>query len=423
MNHEQYKAKREALMKEAQEFLDAGNVADAKTRREAIEQLDTDFEAAARENANLTALQKTGIVKQPQNAVPAGKLTPAGETGEEPEEPNTAQAKLYRAAFAKMMMKQGLSTDETTCFNAVNDEFKMKTQTAEEHGVLIPNTMREQIWMQVAETHPILQDVLKTFVPGSLTIPQDTDEMKDGEWTDEVTEAAGDDVGFAELKLSGCELVKAVTISWKMRKMSIDAFLAYITTKIAEKMGNALAKAIISGKGKPGEKETFKAQPMGIITALTAEENTPQVITYDAGKLDYKTITSARAKIKSAYSSGCKIYAKSTDVWNVLANIVDGIKRPIFIPDPTGQCVGRLFGIQVEEEDGLPEGSFLMGNVAAGYTMNVNEDMTMYKEEHIKARTADYMGYAIIDGGVLTTKAFAVIQLTVTAPTTPATGA
>ena len=420
MNHEQYKAKREVLMKEAQEFLDAGNVADAKTRREAIEQLDTDFEAAARENANLTALQKTGIVKQPQNAVPAGKLTPAGETGEEPEEPNTAQAKLYRTAFAKIMMKQGLSTDETTCFNAVNNEFKMKTQTTEGNGILIPNTMREQIWMQVAETHPILQDVLKTFVPGTLTIPQDTDLMKDGEWTDEATEAAGDDVGFAELKLSGCELVKAVTISWMMRKMSIDAFLAYITTKIAEKMGNALAKAIITGKGKPGEKDTFKAQPMGIITALAAEKDVPQVIAYDAGKLDYKTITSARAKIKSAYSGGCKIYAKSTDVWNVLANIVDGIKRPIFIPDPTGQCVGRLFGIPVEEEDGVPEGSFLMGNVAAGYTINVNEDMTMYKEEHIKARTADYMGYSIVDGGVLTTKAFAVIKLTVVAPTTGA---
>jgi len=420
MNYEQYKAKRELLLKEAQDFLDTGKVQDAKMKREEIEQLDTDFEAAARENANLSALQKTGIVKQPQNSAPAGELTPAGETEEKPAEPNTSQSKLYRAAFAKIMMKQGLSQDEKTCFNAVNNDFKMKTQTAEEHGVLIPNTMREQIWMKVAESHPILQDVLKTFVPGALTIPQDTDIMKDGEWTDEATAATGDDVSFAELKLTGCELVKAVTVSWKMRKMSIDAFMTYITTKIAEKMGNALAKAILTGKGKPGETDTFKAQPMGIITALTAEKDTPQVITYDTGKLDYKTITSARALITSAYSSGCAIYAKSTDVWNVLANIVDGIKRPIFVPDPTGQCVGRLFGIPVKEEDGLPEGAFLMGNVAAGYTMNVNEDMTMYKEEHIMARTADYMGYSIIDGGVLTTKAFAVIQLITTAPTTGA---
>ena len=411
MNYEQYKEMRGALLKEAQAFLDAGNVAEAKAKREEIEKLDTNFEAAARENANLAALQKTGIVKQPKSAAPTGTLTPAGETGEAEGSTDEAQAKLYRTAFAKTMMRQGLSTDETTCFNAVNDKFKMQTQTAAEHGVLIPNTMREQIWMQVAETHPILQDVLKTFVPGSLTIPQDTDEMKDGEWTDEATEAVGDDVGFAKLELSGCELVKAVTVSWKMRKMSIDAFLAYVTTKIAEKMGNALAKAILNGKGKPGEADTFKAQPMGILTALAAEATTPQVVTYEADKLDYKTITSARAKIKSAYSSGCAIYAKSADVWNVLANIVDGIKRPIFVPDPTGQCVGRLFGIPVKEEDGLPVGTFLIGNVSAGYAMNVNEDMTMYKEEHVKARTADYMGYAIIDGGVLTTKAFAAIKL------------
>ena len=118
MNYEQYKEMRGALLKEAQAFLDAGNVAEAKAKREEIEKLDTNFEAAARENANLAALQKTGIVKQPKSAAPTGALTPAGETGEAEGSTDEAQAKLYRTAFAKTMMRQGLSTDETTCFNA-----------------------------------------------------------------------------------------------------------------------------------------------------------------------------------------------------------------------------------------------------------------------------------------------------------------
>ncbi len=35
--------------------------------------------------------------------------------------------------------------------------------------------------------------------------------------------------------------------------MSIDEFVPYITSLLAEKMGAALAKAIVDGKGKPGK--------------------------------------------------------------------------------------------------------------------------------------------------------------------------
>ena len=45
-----------------------------------------------------------------------------------------------------------------------------------------------------------------------------------------------------------------------------------------------------------------------------------------------------------------------------------------------------------------------------GYAVNINENMTMYNEDHIKSRTTDYMGYALVDGDVLTTKAFALLK-------------
>jgi hypothetical protein len=58
----------------------------------------------------------------------------------------------------------------------------------------------------------------------------------------------------------------------------------------------------------------------------------------------------------------------------------------------------------------VSDGEILIGNVAKGYVANANENITMYFEDHVKARTTDYMGYAIIDGSVLTTKAFALIK-------------
>lgn len=114
--------------------------------------------------------------------------------------------------------------------------------------------------------------------------------------------------------------------------------------------------------------------------------------------------------IKSTYKTGASIYAKSSVIWGVLALLKDNQGRPLFIPDVTAGGVGRIFGLPVKEEDSIPDGDILIGNVARGYAMNVNENMTIYTEDHVKARYTDYMSYAIVDGDVLTTKAFVYIE-------------
>src|SRR5690606_22603997 len=176
---------------------------------------------------------------------------------------------------------------------------------------------------------------------------------------------------------------------------------------LAEKMGAALAKAIASGKGKPGAGDIFKAEPKGIKTAL---EGTQQIVDYSGEKPSYEDLTKAMAKIHSTYKNGAVIYANGATIWEGLANIVDGNNRPIFIPDVTSGGVGRIFGLVVKEEDAVADGEVLIGNVARGYVMNVNENMTIYTEDHIKRRYTDYMGYAIVDGDVLSEKAFALLR-------------
>lgn len=44
-----------------------------------------------------------------------------------------------------------------------------------------------------------------------------------------------------------------------------------------------------------------------------------------------------------------------------------------------------------------------------GYQANVNKDLTVMTEDHVKARNTDYCGYAIADGGVTSTKAHALL--------------
>ena len=417
MTHEQYLEKRNALFAEAQALLDEGKLDEAKAKEQEIKDLDAKYDEIATARANMQALNDNPVVKPLENL--GTNVVGGTSLGGVATNDNTVDEKeVYKTAFAKAMMGQRLTAEERTVLDKVNDDFRRTNQaamqTTSEAALLIPETIRDGIWREMGELHPILADLQMTFVPGDFTIIKEKDDSleTDAAAYDE-DDVVGDDdtVSLAEINLSGCELAKAVTVSWKAKKMTIDAFLTYITTKIAEKMGNALAKWVVSGRGKPGVGDTFKAEAYGIRTRILAEDNTPQVLTYsDDDPIDYTKMTAAMAKMKSGYYKGAAIYATNDMIWNKLANIVDKEGRPMFVPDVTSGGVGRFFGLPVKEEDAIPAGEILIGNVAKGYVMNANENISMYQEDHVKARKTDYMGYAIVDGDVLTTKAFVLIQ-------------
>jgi len=132
-------------------------------------------------------------------------------------------------------------------------------------------------------------------------------------------------------------------------------------------------------------------------------------VTYDAS-LTYATITDAVARLHSSYLAGAAIYANNATVWGKLANIMDGTNRPMFVPDVNSGGVGRIFGLVVKPDAAISEGSILIGNAGQGLVFNVNEPLSITTEEHAKARTTDYVAYAVVDGGVLDTKAFALIR-------------
>ncbi|WP_217807169.1 phage major capsid protein [Tuberibacillus sp. Marseille-P3662] len=418
LTKEQYLNQRSELMKAAENLIAEGKTDEANAKMQEIEDLDNKWEDAKKANANLKALkgneQATNIADQSVD-VPGGQRLDNTQTKQP-----TDEKEVYKNAWAKDMMGMSLSDDERSVFDKTNTEIRNETQTMQEHAVVIPETVRNSIWEEAGELYPILGDARMTFVPGDLTIIKETDSGSDADWYDETTTVSDGDFDLGELNLTGCELAKSIPISWKLRKMSINAFISYITGLLSEKMGAALAKGIVSGKGKPASGDTFKPQPTGIITTLEGASGTPQVITYDPeastpDPLTYDKLAQAMGLIKSVYKSGASIYAKNTVIWNELAQLKDNDGRPLFVPDVNSGGVGRIFGITVKEEDSVPDNAILFGSVRRGYALNVNENATIYREDHVKARYTDYMSYSIVDGDVLTDKAFALIQRTTTA--------
>ncbi|WJQ03202.1 phage major capsid protein [Geobacillus stearothermophilus] len=412
MNKQEYLAKRKSLLEAAEKALNEGNLDEFEAKEKEIKDLDEKFEAFAKAQANINAL------KDKQPAAVAVEMA-AGEDGvvatTRPVEAKD-EKEVYLRAWAKDMMGLSLDGEEKVVFDKFNTNVQNAVQSTTQHAVLIPETVRDGIWREAQELFPILADLRMTFVPGDFTIIKETNSGADADWYDEATAVVDGDFAFEELNLSGCELAKSIPISWKLRKMSIDAFIPYIQTLLAEKIGAAIAKGVVSGLGKPGAGETFKPQPKGIVTAILAETGTPQLVEYDSTNvLNYDKLAMAMGKIKSAYKTGAAIYAKSTMIWDKLVTMKDSTGRPLFIPDlNNSNGVGRMFGLPVKEEDSVPEGAILIGNVGRGYALNINEDMTIYTEDHVKQRYTDYMAYALVDGAPLSTKAFAYIREKVT---------
>ena len=318
----------------------------------------------------------------------------------------------YRDAWAARMLGMDMTEAQRSTFDTVNAEYRAFTHTTENTAVLIPETVVAGIWKRAEEAYPLWNDVRKFNVRGTLTMKRfDGIKAGDAAWYEEPDVVEDEENAFSEISLTGCELAKSVTVSWKLRAMAISEFIPFIEREIGERMGVALGTAAFKGKGKPGNEDSFKPEPRGIKTYLEGEEGTPQIVEYTAGALTDTDLRAAISKLHSSNIPGTAIYVNNNTAWTILAEIKDANKRPIFIPDQGAQgAVGRIFGMQIKIDASIGDGEILFGNANRGYWANINRGMTMHTEEHVKARTTDYMGYAIVDGDVYDPMAFALLK-------------
>ena len=408
MTKEQYKAQRDELMSVANKAIDEGNLEQAKEIRGKIEVLDMSFEETGKARAEMNALKDRAIVDIEDKGVQVSTVAKKTVPGAAPQD----EEKLYRAAFARAMMGQSLNDEEQVVFDRINPSISNAAQTSPDHQVMIPATLVEDIWKEASKIHPVLSLISMTNVKGKIQYPKENGTGSDAAWYDEDTPVADGTVITGSIELDGWELAKCVPVSWKLKKMSIDAFLVYLRDNLAIKMGDALATAIFAGKGAAGEGDQWKSEPLGIVTALEAETLTPQVVTWtpSSDPINYAKLTGIMAKMKSGYASGAAIFAKNDFIWNTLANVLDESKRPYFIANPINGGVGMMFGKVVYEEDAAPTDGMILANISRGYKINAQENVTMYMEDHIKTRITDYMAYAIIDGKPISTTPFVYLK-------------
>jgi len=399
MKFEQYVEQRNELINQAETLIAENKLDESESKMQEVKDLDNKWEGVKVANANLNALKddvKVTDIENKAETVVGGKSV--GEFNDIVKD----EASLYESAWAKNLMNQEMTMDERSAFAKVNDLSNEFTHTTINTPTLIPETVVAGIEALMEEQYPLLADVRKFNVKGHLTMNRHEGIVEgDANWYTEDVVVEDEENAFGQFTLTGHELAKAVTVSWKLKAMAVSEFIPFIQREIASRMGIAKATAVVHGTGSD--------QPNGIITALEAESGTPQIVEYS--ELEYENITEAISKIHSSLLSGVSIYANNSTIWNTLANLKDGMGRPLFIPDVTSGGVGRLFGYTIKADGSLQDGEILLGNADRGYIMNTNEPMKLVTEDHAKPRETDYVAYEIVDGDVYETKAFALLTV------------
>lgn len=399
MKKKQYLAKRQQLMNEAQQLIRDGKGEEAEAKMKEVTDLDAQWDAIAQAQANYNALNNDPVAHNPIDMTDS-----LGKKDEPAKVEDVYASEDYKTAWAKTLLGKTLTKDEQEKFRIVNESYTHDTGNT---SIVIPKTVTKGIWELAGEMYPYFEAVTKTYVNGVLSMIQE-DTSSDAAWYADGVKTEDGKETFKEYQLSGCELARAITVSWKLKEMSIEDFIPYIQRKMAKKMGAAAGYGVTHGAGTGDGK---KPEPVGTVTALLAEEGTPQVVRYTKGSVPtYANILEARSKIKSGYAAGVSIYANSNTIWTKLAAIQDTNKRPLFIQDPSsGTGVFRILGMAVKEDDSMKDGEILFSNASDGYHLNVNKEMTMNTEDHVKERNTDYCGYAIMDGNIVTSKAHALL--------------
>lgn len=299
-----------------------------------------------------------------------------------------ADSAEYRTGFLRMMLGQELSREERSAVSYVATTGDSTNHTS----YVLPTTMVNKIWDLIDEAHVILGDIDIYRTGTILEMPQRS-AISQGDAATVNENAANDDEinAFAQVRLTGKDFSKHVNISYAMAKMSIDAFEAFLTKEIADRIGSALASDVVT-------------------QILTDYYSTGNAITSGSvGKIAFADVASTLAVLKNAVGR-CTIYGSRATIYKYLVGMVDTTGRPIYQPNAQAGAEGTLVGFPVKVEDAITGDKLLIGYPKA-VIGNMIQDIMIESDRDIKNHVITYAGYARFECKLGAPKAFATLTV------------
>ncbi|HBM74711.1 MAG TPA: phage major capsid protein [Clostridiaceae bacterium] len=394
MNKTDYLAKRKTLIDEAQKLIDEGKLDESKAKMKEVEDLDNKFEAEAKAQANLNALNNA---PKAVNIVDRGVNT-AGGTVVDTLEKNTIASNedMYASLeYRKAFMNNILSRTPIPA-KFVNAD---ANTTSGDVGTVIPTTIMEKIIEKLEATGMILPLITRTAYKGGVAIPTSTVKpvatwVAEGGTSDKQEKTTGS-ITFNYYKLR-C----AISVSLEVDTVTLAIFETTFMANVTEAMTKALEQAIISGTGV--------GQPKGILTETAPDGQNIDIAA--ASDVEYKTLVDAEAALPLEYESNA-VWFMTKKTFMKFIGMVDSQKQPIARVNYgiNGRPERTLLGRQVILNNYMTSlGATIAADTVVAflfnpkdYVLNTNYQMTVKKYEDNDTDDQVTKAVMLVDGKVV----------------------
>ena len=372
MNRKQYEAKRTLLMNEAQQFLDDGNIEGSEAKMNEVKELDDKFEAIAKAQANLNAIN--GVV------VAANSMTAQMASGTQmtTEQTYANKTDMYNSEeYRKAFMAKVISG---TAIPAKFLNTDAQTVTSEVTSV-IPSVLIQKIYSKLENVGKFFAMATKTNIKGGVTVPTSSIDLT-ASWVAERGTADTQQATTGSITFAYRKLICKVAVSFEASIVTLEMFETDFVDKVSKAMTKAVEQSMFTGNGSDGN------QMVGFLTETPATGQKIEIT--EGNNFTYETLVAAEAAIPEEYESGA--------IWVMLKKTF--YNQIIALKDTTGQPIARVsVGI-----DGKPEHVILGRRVE--FSPYMSAFATSVSADTVVAAIFDFSRYAINTNYEMTIKKY-----------------
>lgn len=313
----------------------------------------------------------------------------------------------YRSAFYKSLLGKSLTQAEKNAYSRAMDMEKRAADAYTTSGntpVVIPTATLNEI-VSKARTEGGTLSIARAFnMPSKIAVPVATPSAK-AAWHTEGAAVNTEQPGITNVNFDANEIIKIFSISSKVKAMSVSAFEAYLADELNKCVFECIADALINGTGT--------GEGMGLEHGVTWDA-TNSVTVAAGGSIAYLDVVKAVALLKRGYARRAKWVMNNKTLYTAFYGMVDDNKKPIFVPDPRDETIGKILGFDVVVDDFVADNVAYFGDFNyLGYNLANGIAVESSTQSAFRSGLIDYRGMAIADTKVIAPEAF--VKLSVAA--------
>ena len=275
----------------------------------------------------------------------------------------------YREAFLKNLQGKELTAEERT---AVVGAAAIPTQTMNEI-------------VHRLELNPMIGAVDLTNIPGYVTYPAES-VVNEANWLDMGVGATDSTDALAPITLGAYKLIKTVEITADVDAMSIDAFEAWLVSRLINKIEKALDAGILKGTGT--------TQATGIVTTKATADGT-----FKRAGIKWGDICGIMGALPGQYHPNASFCMNPTLFFGKVLGMVDTAGQRIVVNEPQAARKFNILGYPVIVDANCGAEDILFGDFKA-YKMNLAKGIEVKKSEEAEFRKGSsvYRAMTLADG-------------------------